>query len=147
MNVEELFLSHSSEDADAAERLATTLRDHGVPVWISTRNIIGAQQWQDEIGAALRRCDWFAVLLTPNSIKSMWVKRELMFALQQHRFDTKIVPVILHECDYDGFHWALSSFEVINFSSSLERGLTQLLRIWGLGFDKSKSAFPLREEP
>ncbi|MDE0040336.1 MAG: hypothetical protein OXU77_22650 [Gammaproteobacteria bacterium] len=44
------------------------LREHGVPVWYSDTNIRGAQQWHDEIGAALRRCDWLIVVLTPERI-------------------------------------------------------------------------------
>jgi len=79
----EVFLSHSSEDRDFASLLADKLRRHGIPVWYSQTNIIGAQQWHDEIGAALQRCDWFAVVLSPQSVESMWVKRELLNALEQ----------------------------------------------------------------
>lgn len=63
--------------------MAEVLKRHGVPVWYSRVNIRGAQQRHDEIGAALRRCDWFAVLLSPHSVRSMWVKRELLFALSR----------------------------------------------------------------
>jgi hypothetical protein len=40
-------------------------------------NIRGAQQWHDEIGTALKRCDWFLLVLSPQSVRSMWVKHEL----------------------------------------------------------------------
>ena len=75
----EVFLSHSSQDREMASRVAETLRAHGVPVWFSESNILGAQQWHDEIGAALVRCDWFIVLLSPDAVSSNWVKRELLF--------------------------------------------------------------------
>jgi hypothetical protein len=39
-----------------------------------------AQQWHDEIGAALRRCDWFVLVLSPHTVESIWVKRELLFS-------------------------------------------------------------------
>jgi hypothetical protein len=71
----EVFLSHVSGNRDMATRIAGTLRRHGVPVWYSVSDIRGAQQWHDEIGAALRRCDWFLLLLSPSSVESMWVKR------------------------------------------------------------------------
>lgn len=60
----EVFLSHSSTVRDFASRLAEMLRRHGVPVWYSETNIVGARQWNDEIGEALRRCDWFVVVLS-----------------------------------------------------------------------------------
>ncbi len=90
----EVFLTHSSLDREFVAELASVLRHHGVPVWYSQTNILGAQQWHDEIGTALRRCDWFLLVLTPNSVESMWVKRELLFALQQNRFADKIVPLL-----------------------------------------------------
>lgn len=51
----EVFLSHSSEDRDFADSLAEVVRAHGIPVWYSDTDIRGAQQWHDEIGAALQR--------------------------------------------------------------------------------------------
>jgi hypothetical protein len=88
----EVFLSYSNVDQEFAMNIASVLRRHGVPVWYSRTNILGAQQWHDEIGAALRRCDWFALILSPNAVDSMWVKRELIFALQQNRFENRIAP-------------------------------------------------------
>ena len=70
----EAFLSHSSLDQDFVTYLAEVLRRHGVPVWYGQTNILGAQQWHDEIGAALKRCDWFLLVLSANSVASMWVK-------------------------------------------------------------------------
>lgn len=42
---------------------------------MSKEHIGGAQEWHDEIGAALDRCDWFPVVLSPQSVASRWVKR------------------------------------------------------------------------
>ena len=73
----EVFVSHSHVDQDFAERLVGVLRRHRIPVWYSDTDIQGAQQWHDEIGRALQRCDWFIVVLSPESVASMWVKRDL----------------------------------------------------------------------
>jgi hypothetical protein len=40
----EVFLPHSSVDRKFASRLAETLRRHGVPVWYSRTDVVGAQQ-------------------------------------------------------------------------------------------------------
>ena len=130
----EIFLSHSSIDRQFADDVATNLRRHGIPVWYSQTNILGAQQWQDEIGAALLRCDWFAVILSPNSVDSMWVKRELSFALQQNRFENKIVPIIYQPSDHARLSWALSLFQMVDFTAGVETGYRSLLRTWGLGY-------------
>src|SRR5689334_10459566 len=90
----EVFLSHSSLDRAFAIQIAGLLRFHGVAVWFSQTDIVGAQQWHDEIGNALRRCDWFILLLSTNSVGSDWVKRELLFALNEHRYAEKIIPLL-----------------------------------------------------
>src|SRR5215210_4274194 len=110
MPPQEVFLSHSNLDRNFADFIAETLRKHGIPVWYSQTNILGAQQWHDEIGEALKRCDWFIVILSPNSVQSMWVKREVMFALNNNRFADKIIPVLYQPCDYDNLSWTLSLF-------------------------------------
>lgn len=130
----ELFLSHSSADRRFADSMVELIGGHGIPIWYSQTNILGAQQWQDEIGAALRRCDWFALILSPNSVESMWVKRELSYALHQNRFENKIVPILYQGCDYEQLSWTLSSFQMVDFTTNFEQGCTALMRIWGLGY-------------
>ena len=133
---QEVFLSHSDLDREFADQLANTLRTHGIPVWYSRTNIIGAQQWHDEIGAALKRCDWFMVILSPHSVESVWVKRELLFALQQNHFEEKIIPLLYQECDYERLSWTLSIFQMVDFTHNFNEGCRNLLRIWGIGYKK-----------
>lgn len=64
----------------------------------------------------------------------MWVKRELMFALQQERFETQIVPVLYESCDFEYFSWVLPSLQLVNFQESFEEGCSALLRLWGVGY-------------
>ena len=125
----EAFLSFSSCDATFAGELVAILRRHGVPVWYSSTDLIGAQQWHDEIGAALRRCDWFLIILSSNSIQSHWVKRELCFALDDPRYVGRIIPLLIEPCDYGSLSWTLSGLQLINFVRDVETGYIELLRI------------------
>jgi hypothetical protein len=129
----EVFLSHSSKDRKFAGHLAETLRRHGIPVWYSRTNILGAQKWHDEIGAALKRCDWFLIVLSANSVRSIWVKRELLYVLNQSRFENRILPVILFPCNYDELSWTFSASQIVDFSRSFMSGCRDLLKIWGVG--------------
>lgn len=132
----EIFLSHSSLDQPFATSVVETLRQHGMPVWHSQTNIVGAQQWHDEIGAALKRCDWFAVLLSPNSVNSVWVKREVLFALNDNRYADRSVPVLCRPCDYDQLSWTLSLLQMVDFTGDFDDGCRALLRVWGIGYRK-----------
>ncbi|NJL44793.1 MAG: TIR domain-containing protein, partial [Leptolyngbyaceae cyanobacterium SM2_3_12] len=131
---QEVFLSHASQDQEFVSGLADMIRHHGIPVWYSKTNILGAQQWHDEIGIALRRCDWFVIVLSPRSVESMWVKRELLFALQQQRFENRIAPILYQTCEFENLSWVLPSFQIISFQADFEAGCRDLLRLWGMAY-------------
>lgn len=133
----EVFLSHSSHDAPEVARLADVLQKHGIPVFYSPHNIQGGQQWHDEIGSALMRCDWFVLMLSPDSVDSTWVDRELKFALSNERFEGRIVPTVLRPCDFSRW-WVLPQLQMIDFRSDFDSGCRKLLRIWGVGFQQDR---------
>lgn len=130
----EVFVSHSHADQPFAERLVGVLGHHRVPFWYSDADIRGAQQWHDEIGRALQRCDWFILVLSPDSVASRWVKRELLYALQQERFDGRIVPLLHRACDSEQLSWTLSQLQRIDFGGSFDEGCRELLRLWNVPY-------------
>src|SRR5215475_4150617 len=135
MTPTEIFLSHAPQDRVMAQRLATVLTRHGIPVFFSPQHIRGAQQWQNEILSALQRCDWFMVLLSPHAINSMWVKREVAFALQDPRYEDRIIPLQYRECDLKSLQW-LTLFQMVDFAGDFTNGCQSLLRIWEIGLRK-----------
>ncbi len=128
----EIFLSRATQDRVMAQRLALTLSRHGIPVFFSPHNLLGAQQWQNEILGALQRYDWFVVLLSPDAINSMWVKREVAFALQDRRYEDRIIPLIYRERDLKSLQW-LTLFQMIPFTGDFAEGCRNLLRVWSVG--------------
>lgn len=132
----EIFVSHSDRDRPFVAEFVSMMRRHGLAVWYSNTDIVGARQWHDEIGAALHRCDWFVLVLSPCAVESIWVKRELLFSLQQNRFENRIVPVLYQSCQYEELSWTLSAFQMIDFTHTFEAGCRALLRLWGLGFQR-----------
>jgi hypothetical protein len=132
----EAFLSHASADQRQARRLRDLLVAHDVPVWFSPHHIQGAEQWQDEIGAALERCDWFMVLLTPAAVKSMWVKRELNAVLIEKRYEGRIIPLLFKKCNYRALSWTLPQLQFIDFTKDYWKACAQLLRLWNKSLKK-----------
>jgi hypothetical protein len=140
MNPKEVFLSHSSKNRADAAMLAETLRNHGVPVWYSSTNIRNAQQWIDEIGNALKRCDWFVVLLTKASVSAKWVKWELSYALTHSQYDNQILPVKAGNCKYEDLSWTLGAIQMVKFRGGHNQAFRDILATWGIGFDPKKKA-------
>lgn len=124
---EEVFLSHATADREAATGLATLLREHGLCVWFSQTDLRGAQNWHDEIGLALGRCEFFIVLLSKSSVRSEWVKRELCYALRTPRYNGRILPILLEPCDYESLSWTLGGMQII---PAYDRA--SILLTWGI---------------
>ena len=130
----ELFLSHTSANRPFVDDLAEALRLHGIPIWYSDTNIVGAQMWHDEIGKALARRDWFILVLSPDAVLSKWVKRELISSLQEDRLEGRIIPLLYQQCAYDELSWTLSQLQMVDFSQDFHDGCRNLLRIWNIDY-------------
>lgn len=76
-----VFISHATEDADLARRLARDLEREGFGVWIAPDSIRHGEEWVDAISQALRECEVLVLLLTPAAVRSYWVKKEVKLAM------------------------------------------------------------------
>ncbi len=88
----DIFISYSSKDREQAERLTEHLSSAGHSVWIDRHGIGAAASWSEEIVRALDVCKAFVVLLSPFSIQSKNVVREVALAFEKNK---KIVPLDL----------------------------------------------------
>jgi hypothetical protein len=125
-----LFLSHSSKDRRFVERLARVLDAHKVRYWFSRRHIRGAQQWHDEIGKALARCNWMLLTMTPAAVASKWVKHELLYALEERSYENHIVVLDYRSAKYKKLSWTPHSLQWIDFRHGFDSGCRELLRVW-----------------
>src|SRR5215831_16514281 len=62
-----VFLSYASEDAEAAERIATALRAAGVEVWFDKSELRGRDAWDKQIRGQIRDCALFVPIISANS--------------------------------------------------------------------------------
>lgn len=131
MRPTEVFLSHAARDVRFARKLRSRLAQLDVPVWLAPTELKGAQEWHDEIGRALERCDWMVLVLSPDAIVSKWVKRELVFALNEDRFVGRIVPLLYRPCGWKALSWTLGQIQRIDFQR-FDLGLRELLAVWGI---------------
>lgn len=131
-----IFISYSHDDKIFAERLARDLDDAGLDVWIDFRRLRGGELWRDEIFNGIAQADVVVICLSPASIESEWVRREILMARGHHK---RVIPVTPVQCfemldRYDETRW-LSDIQVINFESkTYEQAFPQLLAaLFGAG--------------
>ena len=85
-----LFISHAHDDADAAARIVVYLESHGMPCWISSRDIPPRAIYADAITEAMQACSACVVLLTSAANQSKALKRELELA---SHYEKPFIPI------------------------------------------------------
>src|SRR5579871_5347102 len=59
-----VFLSYASQDAEAAERIATALRAAGIEVWVDKSELRGGEAWDRQIRRQIHDCRLFIALIS-----------------------------------------------------------------------------------
>ena len=134
----EVFISHAHRDRAFVKRLVQVLQAHQIKYWYSPKHIAGAQEWHDEIGKALVRCDWFMLVLSPQAVKSKWVVHEYFYAFDTDRYTGRIVPVLYKPCRWERLSWTLRRFQWVNFDRDFDAGCFALLKTWGIQLQKGR---------
>jgi hypothetical protein len=95
-----IFLSYSSRDREFARRLCTDLERSGVAVWLDEAELRIGDSIIVRIAEAIAGVDFLVVLLSPASVESVWVKRELELALslEIERKLTGVLPILVEKC-------------------------------------------------
>jgi hypothetical protein len=62
-----VFLSYASEDAAAAERIATALRAAAIDVWLDTSELRGGDAWDRQIRKQIHDCAFFVPVISAHS--------------------------------------------------------------------------------
>lgn len=110
----DIFISYSRKDSEPALALAAQLRTNGADVWMDTSSLTAAETWSAEIVAAIRSCHTLIVLLSPASVASINVMKEVGLASER---DKQIVPIILEKCELgDALEYALAGLHRVNLS-------------------------------
>jgi tetratricopeptide (TPR) repeat protein len=95
-----LFLSHSSADDGFVRELREALADLGQEVWIDSRQLKGGDPLWSEITAAIEAAAGLAVLVSPESLQSRWVGKEVQYGIQiqgqRGRDPFPIIPLSLN---------------------------------------------------
>jgi tetratricopeptide (TPR) repeat protein len=92
-----LFISYATEDDDFVRTLRETLEYFDEVGWIDSREIRGGDPLWPEIELAIEQAEGTIVVVSPYSLQSKWVGRELQHALdvRTRRPEYRVVPLSL----------------------------------------------------
>jgi len=87
-----IFVSYSHQDNVFAKKLVSWLEGQGHTVWMDKNKILPGANYVSSIAEGIGNADAFLPLLSPDSVKSKWVAKEIMYALES---DKDIIPVLV----------------------------------------------------
>jgi hypothetical protein len=134
-----IFISHASSNLQDAIGIKRHLLDLGFTVWMAAEDIQAGVNYAEEITKSISKADAVIVLLSPESIASPHVKREVNLTIDGQKF---LIPVLLGvQKDFvstlpeDWKYW-LTVVQIINFKD----GTTTAMEISDVLNQKLKSS-------
>ena len=116
-----VFISYSRKDADFALHLQTQLTAAAISTWIDVRHIDGGDSWSQKLQEALDHSQVMLVILSPDSVISTWVAREISYAQQAK---LPIIPVYVRPTNLP---LAIIDLQYIDFTSNQSAALHELI--------------------
>src|SRR5438552_212854 len=89
-----VFVSHSSQDKQAAQALCTALESQGIGCWLAPRDIEPGLEWSDAIMQGIEQCAVMVLLFSSSSNSSRQVQREVKGAFDK---DKTVIPVRIED--------------------------------------------------
>ena len=131
-----IFLSHNHADKLFVRRLARSLESAGVTTWVDEAVMLVGDSLFEKIEHAIAAMEYLGVILSPDSVESEWVKREVRLALtlEMNNKAVKVLPILYRDCEippflrdklYADFRGGESDTAV--FEGSVERLLSRVL--------------------
>ena len=125
----DIFISYSRRDSEQAIALAEWLRSAGASVWMDTAALAAAETWSAEIVTAIEGCSLFFILLSPDSVASVNVKKELSLASESKKV---IVPIEVVPCELNqSMKYALAGLQRVAITD--EEALSRAFGKLGIG--------------
>jgi len=100
-----VFLSHCWADKAFTRRLASDLELAGGKVWFDEAELKLGDSLIEKISKAIDETDYLTVVLSPDSVKSSWVNKELEIALNKEISGKRVhvLPLLYKDCEIPTF--------------------------------------------
>src|SRR5438477_9470965 len=143
-----LFVSHSWKDKFFVNKLAEQLTARGVDVWVDSAELKVGDSLMQSVGNAIQDIDYFAIVLSHNSVSSGWVQRELQLAMALflEKKNRRILPILIEKCEIPPF---LKDLVYADFTdpSSFDSAVLKVLNAMNIMVKTSVVTLPRQTEP
>jgi hypothetical protein len=120
-----VFLSYDSADGKSAKELAKRLSAVGFEIWDSAQELLPGDNWALKVGKALEESEAMIVLLSPEGVKSEWVRREIEYAIGSRKYEGRLIPVLVRPTS--DIPWVLRHFHVVRADKERDEATKQIV--------------------
>ncbi|MFQ5638195.1 MAG: toll/interleukin-1 receptor domain-containing protein [bacterium] len=122
-----IFISYSSTDKNVAEQIASVLKGFKYNVFYAEWSISAGESIVNKINEGLAKNDILVILLSPESVNSRWVKKELDTALMRQLagHQVQVVPVLITSCEIPT---ELLSIKYVDLTEDFQGNLMKLIQ-------------------
>ena len=128
-----VFLAHAHEDKPIVEKIGSWLhKNKGVEIWMDNWSMTAGDSLMEKIGEGIESADRLVAFLSPASVESNWVKKEIATGEVMELAEEKglgkkfVIPAVLKSCKIP---WMLKDKLYANFSDkSIEADCEELYR-------------------
>lgn len=127
-----VFISHGHQDRDLASFLRHELAKDGFDAFQAEDEVLPGDNWALKAGQALEDSDAMVVLVSPDSVRSRRVRREIDFALGSSKYAGRVIPVVVEPTeDMPWFLRKLTPVKVGRNRAQLSKRIIDQLRLSG----------------
>jgi hypothetical protein len=122
-----VFISYSHADSAFVKRLADDLKKAGLDIWLDELEIKVGESILERVTAGIHESAYLIVVLSPQSVRSKWVRFELGSAKMRTLSGSRriaILPVLRADCRIPQM---ISDLKWADFRTNYDTGLTQVL--------------------
>lgn len=130
-----VFISYSRKDIVFIKQLAADMKFADVDAWYDLSGLEGGTRWSREIEKAIKESQYIIVVLSPDSVESIWVEEEIIFA---RKLKKRIIPLLYKPCEIPlGFH-TLNFIDVQD--DKYQQNYKEILRALGTNYNEREGA-------
>ncbi|MEG4304198.1 TIR domain-containing protein [Microcoleus sp. D3_18a_C4] len=127
----QVFISYSEQDRETMEKIRNSLRRESLTVWTNITDIQTGEDFQRAIDRGIEQTDNLVYLVSPDSVQSEFVRKELEYAVSLHK---RLIPILVRETPPESIPKALQGVQYIDLTDNVEEGdyvldESQLLKI------------------
>ncbi len=112
----DVFISYRRKDSEFVAQLYEELTQRGISAWFDKADIDVAAHWRTSISEGIRDCTLFLVVLSPDAVQSVNIRKEVDLAEGHNK---KIIPLMWRQTDIPvAFEYALAGIQWIDFQET-----------------------------